>query len=509
MNFVKRLRVEFPSFERKVFQYYIKRLTSSSSNSIGEKEKRKEYVLPSFSEDGNFSKQSTHSGQPTPSSHPHILRKGEVTGGIIKEEYINRQFRLMDLLNKKGSKKDHHIVILPGMPRRYMIDKIPFLFRQDTDMLYLSGCLEPDCVLVLHTVGNSSGNYKALIFTPPYDPSKELWDGPRTSPSGAPNIWGVNEGLPIPELPRYLSSVEKELHSLNVYHHTDPLNLEIHNLLKDWFSMRSRNMQSPKEFIHALRVVKSPAEINLMRETCRISAESIKATISGCRVPTYEHHLYATVDYHCRMRGAEYLAYPPVIAGGSRANIIHNISNNNIVHPGELVLMDAGSEFRGYSGDVTRVWPVSKEFTPGQRDLYEAVLDVQKHTIAACAERPSLNQLFTLMCSRLGSALQELCILPKSLSDSQLSRAAYGFCPHHVSHYLGMDVHDTPLIPKSNNISVGSIITVEPGVYISEKNTAVDPRYLGIGIRLEDDVLICDDCVEVLTNACPKHPDEN
>lgn len=449
------------------------------------------------------------SGQPTPHSHPHLVQPGEVTFGISREEFSERRHKLMESLGKKEGK--HHVVILPATPKRYMIDKIPYLYRQDTDMLYMSGCLEPDCVLVLHTLqGRNAPTHKSVMFTPQHEPCQELWDGPRTGPSDAPDVWGVDAGLPLNELTRYLGSLESDLNSPTLWYHSQHApNPDIHRQLKGWLlGGRQGGMESPKSHIHALRVIKSPAEIELMRRTCRISGESIAATMRATRAPVMEHQLFATVDYQSRMRGGDYLAYPPVVAGGPRANIIHYINNNQIINPGEMVLMDAGSEFRGYSGDVTRTWPVSGEFTPAQRDVYEAVLEVQQIVINACIQHPTFDQLFSIMCAKLGKVLQELCVLPSSFSEGELMRAAYGFCPHHVSHYLGMDVHDTPLVPRNRPLKPGSIITVEPGIYISENNTTVLSRYLGMGIRLEDDILITEDGIEVLSNSCPKHPDE-
>ncbi|KAK7076896.1 Xaa-Pro aminopeptidase 3 [Halocaridina rubra] len=452
---------------------------------------------------------SVRAGQPTSYTHPHLVQPGEITFGINREEYSERRHKLMERLNKTEGK--HHIVILPATPRRYMIDKIPYLYRQDTDMLYLSGCLEPDCVLVLHTLpGRSVPLHKSVMFTPRHEPSQELWDGPRTGPTDASSVWGVDLGLPHSELTRYLNLLERDLQSPTIwYHYQTVANPNINRQLQGWLNGgRQGGVESPKSHIHELRVIKSPAEMNLMRQTCRISGESIAATMEATRAPVTEHQLFAIVDYQSRMRGADHLAYPPVVAGGTRANIIHYINNNQIINPGDMVLMDAGSEFRGYSGDVTRTWPISGEFTAAQRDVYEAVLEVQQTVIAACVQYPTLDHLFSVMCAKLGKVLQELCILPMNFTDGQLMRAAYGFCPHHVSHYLGMDVHDTPLVPRNRRLVPGSVITVEPGIYISEKNTGVPGRYLGIGIRLEDDVLITEDGVEVLSNSCPKHPDE-
>ena len=214
-------------------------------------------------------------------------------------------------------------------------------------MLYMSGCLERDCLLLLHTLpDNNSGNvkYKSVMFTPQYDPGQELWDGPRTHHVGAQEVWGVDEGLPISEINHYLNSLEIELSNPNIwYNYKVPNNPEIHRLLHNWLvGERKGKVESPKSHIHTLRLTKSAAEIKLMKETCKISSNSILSVMKKCRSPISEHELFAMVDYQSRMQGAEHLAYPPVIAGGSRANIIHYINNNQNINDGDLVLMDAG-----------------------------------------------------------------------------------------------------------------------------------------------------------------------
>lgn len=212
-------------------------------------------------------------------------------------------------------------------------------------MLYMCGCLEAGCVLVMHTLpGRAPPVHKSVMFTPHHEASQELWDGPRTKPSEAPDVWGVDEALPLSELIGYLGHLESDLTSPTLWYHSESTpNPKIHHQLQGWLlGGRQGGMESPKSHIHALRVIKSPAEIELMRTTCRISGESIAATMRATRAPIMEHQLFATVDYQSRMRGADYLAYPPVVAGGPRANIIHYINNNQVINPGEMVLMDAG-----------------------------------------------------------------------------------------------------------------------------------------------------------------------
>lgn len=269
----------------------------------------------------------------------------------------------------------------------------------------------------------------------------------------------------------------------------------------------TEKFESPMKFIHHLRLIKSPAEINLMRKTCDIAGSAINHTMKVSRPGISEHQIFAEVDYQCRMNGASFLAYPPVVAAGKNATTIHYINNIQTVQPGEMVLMDAGCEYGGYSSDITRTWPIDGNFNEHQRVLYEVVLTLQKDLIQTLLNPGglTLDELFDTMCFRLGSYLQEINLVPKQLSGYELARAAYKFCPHHVSHYLGMDVHDSPLVSRSNQLVPGIICTVEPGIYISEDRQDVPKEFRGIGLRIEDDILITDDMkVEVLTKNCVK-----
>ncbi|XP_026462599.1 xaa-Pro aminopeptidase 3-like [Ctenocephalides felis] len=219
-----------------------------------------------------------------------------------------------------------------------------------------------------------------------------------------------------------------------------------------------------------------------------------------------EQTLYAKVDSRCRELGAQRLAYPPVVAGGERANTIHYINNNQVVNDGEMVLMDAGCEYHAFSSDITRTWPINGKFTDPQKILYEIVLKTQKEIIYNMMAEgyPTLDSLFTRMCLLLGKYLQEEGIIKKTVPEKDLPKLAYSFCPHHVSHYLGMDVHDTPLIPRSIPIHPGMIITVEPGIYIPETRLDVPEQFRGLGVRIEDDILVTNQGPMILTHYCAK-----
>jgi len=452
-------------------------------------------------------------GQPTHATHPHILQKGELLPGVRQDEFRDRRFRLMDDIHKHASKHDNslkqHLVVIPSATKVYMTEKIPYVFRQNTDFLYLSGCLEPDSALVL--TGMRGDDHVSTLFVRERDMHSELWDGPRTGVEGAPALFGVDQAYALTELDSFIASFMRSHRSFVLwYDFMNPHQPDVHRTLRDFLGDTWNKMwESPKPFIHRLRLYKSPAEVALMQASCRIASDAIAATIASSHSGITEHQLYARVDYECRMRGAEYLAYPPVVAGGDRANIIHYINNNQVINEGEMVLMDAGCEYHGYSSDITRTWPVSGRFSQAQRDLYEAVLSVQTELITMCSALPTLDSLFHAMCSLLGRRLQELGVLSSRSTEDELSRAAYSFCPHHVSHYLGMDVHDTALIPRSIPLEPGMVITIEPGIYVSPSNKLAPSRYHGLGVRIEDDVLITASAGPVVLSAgCPKQIDD-
>ncbi|XP_020288872.1 probable Xaa-Pro aminopeptidase 3 isoform X2 [Pseudomyrmex gracilis] len=443
-------------------------------------------------------------GQPTSITHPHLLKHGEVVPGISLQELKRRRSKLVENISVNSHTMNRqHIVVIPAATKVYMSDKIPYVFRQNTDFLYFSGCQEPDSVLVLVLKENNSS---FTLFVRAKDEHSELWDGPRTSVEMATQIFGTDHALPLTEIERFLTSlIQEDRKSILWYDHADVLQPILHKKLCQLIKMTDTQIfASPKNLFHRIRLIKSDCEIDLMRQSCQIASDSIVKTIQISKPGMNEHQLFATVDYECRMRGAEYLAYPPVVAAGKNANIIHYINNNQIIQNGDLVLMDAGCEFHGYSSDITRTWPINGKFTPEQKVLYEIVLDVQKRLIESLTEMPSLDDVFRRMCLLLGERLQEIDLIPKKIGKDQLFEAAYAYCPHHVSHYLGMDVHDTGKISRSIRTQPGMIITIEPGVYISSKMTSVPSHFRGLGIRIEDDILVTASGPEVLTKHCPK-----
>lgn len=284
-------------------------------------------------------------GQPTSLTHPHLIKNGEITPGILLQEFKIRRSKLVKSITLETHAKSAHrqqIIVIPASSKVYMSDKIPYIFRQNTDFLYFSGCQEPDSVLVLVC---KQDKCSSILFVRPRDEHSELWDGPRTSVDAAAELFGTDHALPVTELEQFLASlIQEDKKSIVWYDHVDVVQPILHKKLCQLIKLTDNQIfASPKTLFHQVRLIKSTCEINLMRESCRIASNAIVKTIRFSKPGMSEHQLFAAVDYECRIHGAEHLAYPPVVAAGRNANVIHYIINNQIIQSGDLVLMDAGT----------------------------------------------------------------------------------------------------------------------------------------------------------------------
>ncbi|KAK1119402.1 hypothetical protein K0M31_013232 [Melipona bicolor] len=445
-------------------------------------------------------------GQPTATTHPHLVKDGEIVPGIQLCEFKERRNKLVENIVLHAcvtNSGKSHIVVIPSSSKVYMSDKIPYVFRQNTDFLYFTGCQEPNSILVI-TIKDES--FVTSLFLTQRDEHSQLWDGPTTGIEIAPKMFGMDAAFPVTEFEQFFTSFMNENKKSVIWCDTvDIAQSNLHKKLCELVKTTGGQMLvSPTNIMHKIRLIKSQSEIDLMRKSCEIISTAISKTIEISKPRMSEHHLFATVDYECRMNGAEFLAYPPVVATGKNANIIHYITNNQIIQDGDMILMDAGCEYHGYSSDVTRTWPINGTFTQEQNILYSIVLDVQNILIHKLKELPSLDQLYHDMCSLLGKRLQENGLIPKHLNKNELFSAVYAYCPHHVSHYLGMDVHDTGKISRNIKLQQGMIVTVEPGIYVNHKNRFAPPEFHDLAVRVEDDILITENGPVILTESCPK-----
>ena len=261
-----------------------------------------------------------------------------------------------------------------------------------------------------------------------------------------------------------------------------------------------------KSLLHRLRLVKSPAERVLMQEASRAGSEAFRSTMRWSKGRQQEGDLAAHMEYEARLRGASGLAYVPVVAGGDRANIIHYVRNDRRLAEGELVLMDAGAQKHGYCNDITRTWPISGRFSPAQRRLYEAVLRVQQHCITAVTRWQSIGDDLSINAlNQLASMLfvEEL----GALGFARPERAVHQLFPHSIGHWLGMDLHDCPTVSCDEPLREGMTITIEPGLYVPA-STEYPEQYHGIGVRIEDDLLLTAKGAVTLTERVPRDPEE-
>ncbi|MCI4395205.1 hypothetical protein PGIGA_G00177810 [Pangasianodon gigas] len=422
-------------------------------------------------------------GQPSPYTHPHLIKHGEVTPGVTQTEYELRRQCLASLIESRVPDSSHVLVVL-SHPVRYMTNDIPYPFHQNQDFLYLTGVLEPDCALVMY---GSPRPDRTLLFVPPRNPARELWDGPRSGQDGAAALTGIQTVHSIEELGSVLTAVKG---SVVWYDASQPVHPRLHQTQVRPLLEGQVSVWPLRPLTHSLRAIKSPAEVELMKQAGHITAHAFRKTMAMCRGDIDEALIYAKFDFECRAHGANFLAYPPVVAGGNRANTLHYINNNQIIKDGEMVLLDGGCEYFGYVSDVTRTWPVSGKFSEVQRCVYEAVLEVQSACLSLCVPGVSLDHIYSSMLTLLAKQLLQLGVLPHDTDYADALKAARRYCPHHVGHYLGMDVHDTPELSRSQPLQAGMAITIEPGLYFSEDDESCPQHFRGLGVRIEDDVVI-------------------
>ncbi|WP_193788205.1 Xaa-Pro aminopeptidase [Marinobacterium aestuarii] len=428
-----------------------------------------------------------------------------MTSRLPQSEFAARRTRLMAQLPAGG------LAIVPGASMQTRNRDVEYPFRQDSDFYYLTGFNEPDAVLVL-LPGRSDG--ETVLFCQGRDAEMEIWHGYRTGPEGVVQHYGADEAHAVAEIDQRLPELLDGHRSICYSIGTDEA---FDGRVRQWLkTVRSRSRQgavAPVELLmldpllHELRLFKSEAEIGLMREAGSISAKAHERAMQRCRPGLFEYQLEAEISHHFAMHGCHLPAYSSIVGGGANGCILHYTENRDQLRAGDLVLIDAGCELEYYAGDITRTFPVDGRFGPEQKQLYELVLRTQ----LACIElvRPGVlwNEVHDLSVQMLTAGLVELGLLEGEV-DVLIEAGAYReFYMHRLGHWLGMDVHDVGdyrVAGEWRPLQPGMVMTVEPGLYVSPHNERVEPRWRGIGIRIEDDVLVTETGSEVLSAAAPK-----
>jgi len=413
-----------------------------------------------------------------------------------------------------AERMDGGVMLLAAAPERPRTADILYPYRQDSDFAYVTGFLEPDAVCVLAPEAAE----KFVLFVRPRDPEREIWIGSRAGVEGAVEEYGADAAFPIDELektlPRFL---EKAPHAYHTVLREDPLAGRLLALIRRAQEARPRTgtgptaIREPGDILHEMRLRKEPVELDAMRDAIAIACEAHREAMRSARPGMYEYEIEALVDFTFRRRGASGPAYPSIVATGRNATVLHYTDNDRRLGPNELLLIDAGAERAGYCADVTRTFPTGARYTPAQRDLYEAVLAAQLAAIAAVRPGTTLEAVHTVALRVLVEALIAHGILAGPV-DEAIEKGTYRrFYMHRTSHWLGRDVHDVGRYAEGGAprpLEPGMVLTVEPGLYIPANVEDVPAPFRGIGIRIEDDVLVTADGREVLSAAAPKQVDE-
>jgi Xaa-Pro aminopeptidase len=405
---------------------------------------------------------------------------------------------------------DGGVMLLAAAPERRRTADILYPYRQDSDFAYVTGFPEPDAVCVLSPVAAE----RFVLFVRARDPEREIWTGWRAGVEGATAEYGADVAFPIDELEKQLPRfLEKAPHVYHTVLRDDPPATRLLALIRRAQEMRPRPgagptaIREPADVLHEMRLRKEPAEIAAMRQAIAIACEAHRAAMRSARPGMYEYEVEALVDFTFRRRGATGPAYPSIVASGRNATVLHYTENDRPLGPGELLLLDAGAERAGYCADVTRTFPTARRYSPAQRDLYEAVLAAQLAAIASVRPGTTLEAVHRTALRVLVEALIAHGLVHGSVDEAIDKEAYRRFYMHRTSHWLGRDVHDVGSYARDGEprpLEPGMVLTVEPGLYVPADADDVPAELRGIGIRIEDDVLVTDGGHDVLSAAAPK-----
>lgn len=386
---------------------------------------------------------------------------------------------------------------------------VQYKYRQNDDFFYLTGCNEPNSLLILAPKGmlvvDSSGVHRAkeILFVMPRDPSRESWTGKRLGPEGAENLLGFEIALTNKEFKKYL------LQSLNLSKvvyvpiPSEGTEGDIVDYINEIKKVESENhgrieFRDPTPTIREMREVKSPEEISVMEKAAEISANAHKAVIKACKPGMFEYQLQAIFEFNCEMQGAEYMAYPCIDGSGENSVILHYESNRKQLKDNDVVLMDCACEYHNYASDITRTIPVNGKFSDAQLEIYNIVLAAHDSAISLIKPGVSYYTVTLKAVDIIQAGLLKLGIIKDKNEYAK-------FFNHGLGHPVGLDVHD---VSTGGNLRSGEVWTVEPGIYIPANSPGVAPKYWNIGVRIEDDILVNESGHKVISSSVPVDPKE-
>lgn len=431
----------------------------------------------------------------------------------MQAEYQQRRQRLMEKFASGTS-------VFRSAPTAMMHADVEYNFRQDSDFFYLTGFNEPEAVAVL---APHHEEHQFVLFVQPKERDKEVWTGYRVGVEQAKEKFGADEAYSIAELeeklPQYLEKADR------IYYHLGRDRAFNDTILQHWqqlmagYAKRGSGpiaLEDPGPVLHAMRQIKSESELQLLRQAIAITVEAHNRARQVAQPGRFEYEIQAEIEHIFRLRGGIGPAYPTIVASGANACILHYTENHQQMQANELLLIDAGCAYQYYNADITRTFPVGGKFTPEQKAVYAIVLEAQVQAIAQVQPGNTYNQVHDKAVRVITEGLVDLGLLNGEI-DKLIEEETYkSFYMHRTGHWLGLDVHDAGVYKHGEtwqSFQPGQVLTVEPGLYIgpdlepAEGQPAIEERWRGIGVRIEDDVLVTTEGHEVLTAAVPKSVD--
>ena len=464
------------------------------------------------------------------------------------DRFTQRRTQFMDTIGDG-------LAIVPAAAETVRNDDVHHVFRQSSDFFFLTGFEEPDAVALF----DPAHDQPYVLFVRPRDPEMEAWNGKRAGVEGATDRFGADEAFPLSDLEKVLRDRFRSRNTL-WYATGSSIDSRVLGALRQARGMKIRagvtvpsSIVDPSTALHELRLVKSPEEIDALREACRISADGHSEAMRFATVGRSEHDVQSAMEYVFRASGSTREGYPSIVASGDNACILHYVENDQPLQDGDLLLIDAAAEIGYLSSDITRTFPVNGRFSDAQRAVYDVVLEAQEAVIAACKPGLPFTDMHEIAVQTLTEGMVALDLLPGPVEDA----VAYGwyreFYFHGTGHWLGMDVHDAGayrIDGVGRPLEPGMTFTVEPGIYVARDKTVLElsktpfdmeaerdlsyleggseakrilderrseadtvahevpARFLGIGVRIEDDLLVTSSGCENLTRGVPVDPDE-
>ena len=422
---------------------------------------------------------------------------------MFKERRIN----LIESLNPGSA------IILYGARIQYRNADSAYAFRQDSNFWYLSGFNEADSVMLI--IKDIEQQIRSMIFVPPKDKTREIWDGYRSGPDGAINDFGFDKAYENTKLEEMIPQLLVNLYQ--VYHliGKDPkFDKQTIQFIK---SAQTKDRHNPNielkdlnQLLMEMRVIKSDSEIQTIKKACEISAKAHNKAMQNVQPKMNEYEIEALYLNEFALHGARFPAYTPIVAGGENACTLHYIDNSATLCDGDLLLVDAGCEYQNYASDITRTFPINGKFSDTQLAVYEIVLEAERKAIECVMQGNDVLLPQVKSEEVITQGLIDLGILKGGLEENLAEQKFKDFYMHKIGHWLGLDVHDSGPYSSSKEamkFASGMITTIEPGIYISSESD-VDDKWKGIGIRIEDDILVTESGNENLTDATPTDPQD-